>query len=315
MLRSWIRVTRLPLAATAVCDSAACAMLALGAARLPLSTFAATDWLLLASTSLLLYLTGMAANDLADREIDARKDPRRPIPSGALSGRAVALAVVLLGTGAVLLGGGPRGEVYVVGAALACALLYDFVVRTPLVAAAASMGSVRLLNASIAVVPLVVSGAAPWPVLFGPLCIGLYSAGVTILSTTEEGDVPAREKNRRLWTARIISALAFSAAAVLVWILGGVPTFGVMVAFGVASSAVFARTPKTHTMRDGERIPRPAKAQVLEMLLGLYWLAAVLAGAGHDGTIQNAVIVSLGACVVAWGLAIGSQLFIRALRP
>ena len=79
-------------------------MLTLGAAGLPLSTFAWSDWALLALTSLLLYLMGMAANDLADRERDRLKDPNRPIPSGALSARTVALGVVLLATGAVLVG-------------------------------------------------------------------------------------------------------------------------------------------------------------------------------------------------------------------
>ena len=67
-------------------------------------------------------------------------------------------------------------------------------------------------------------------------------------------------------------------------------------------------------MKDGETRPRPAKAQVLEMLLGLYWLSAVLAGGGHDGTLQNGVIVSFAALIVAWALAIASQLMIRALR-
>jgi 4-hydroxybenzoate polyprenyltransferase len=313
MLHAWLRVTRLPLAATAVCDSAACAMLALGAAGLPLSTFAASDWLLLGCTSLLVYLMGMAANDLADREIDAQREPNRPIPSGVLSARTVALGVTVLATGAILLGGGPQGSVWVVAAAITCAFLYDFLCRSPLAAAAASMGSVRFANASIAVWPLVLSGAAPWSVLLGPLCVGVYSAGVTILSTTEDlGPGPVADK--RVWVARFFSAGTFVCAATLVWALGGVPTLGVMVAFGVASSSLFGRTPRTTVVQDGETRPRPAKAQVLEMLLGLYWLAAVLAGGGHDGTLQQAVIVSFIALIVAWALAIGSQLMIRKLR-
>ncbi len=50
------------------------------------------------------------------------------------------------------------------------------------------------------------------------------------------------------------------------------------------------------------------------MLLGLYWLAAVLAGVAHDGTVPGALTVSFVALVIAWLLAIGSQLFIRWLR-
>ena len=68
-------------------------------------------------------------------------------------------------------------------------------------------------------------------------------------------------------------------AATLVWVLGGVPTFGVMAAFGVASSTLFGRTPRTTVVKQWrEASASPAKAQVLEMLLGLYWLAAVHCG-------------------------------------
>ena len=48
----------------------------------------------------MLYLAGMALNDLADREEDARERPERPIPSGAVSPRAAALI-----GGSLLLGG------------------------------------------------------------------------------------------------------------------------------------------------------------------------------------------------------------------
>lgn len=289
-------------------------MLALGAAGLPLATFVARDWLLLAATSLLIYMAGMAANDLADRKKDAVSDPARPLPSGALSPRAVLLAVLVFVAGALFLGGGPQGNVYAVVAAILCAGLYDFGPRGSLLFAALSMGGVRCANAAIAVLPLVLTGQAPWLVLLGPVCLGLYSAGVTILSTTEDRAVPQDLRERRVWIARALSATAFICAATLVWIVGGLPTLGIMIAFGVASSSLFGRTPRTTMMRDGVKLPRPAKAQVLEMLLGIYWLAAVLAGGGHDGSLGGALTVSFSALVAAWVLAIGSQLMIRALR-
>ena len=154
----------------------------------------------------------------------------------------------------------------------------------------------------------------PWPVLLGPLCLGLYSAGVVVLSTTEDEAAQDQAHDRRVWVARGLSATAFVFAATLVWIIGGLPTLGIMVAFGVASSTLFGRTPRTTMMRAGVQVPRPAKAQVLEMLLGLYWLAAVLAGGGHDGSLASSLTVSFLALVGAWLLAIGSQLLIRSLR-
>jgi len=312
VLRAWLRITRLPLAPTAIYDSAACALLALGAARLPLDTLGPVDWIQLGVTSLLLYAAGMAANDLADRKVDARKAPSRPLPSGALKPAAVMAAVLLFAGGAILLGGGPAGYRWAVAAAVVFAGLYDFACKQSLVGGALAMGAVRAANASIAVWPFVLSGAAPGAVLLGPLLIGLYSAGVIVLSTTE--DLPPEAAPDRVWIARVFSAVAFVGAATLVWILGGLLTLGAMVAFGVASSALFGRTPRTTMRRDGAVVPRPVKAQVREMLLGLYWLAAVLAGGGHDGTFEQSLIIAFCALVLAWVLAIGSQLMIRQLR-
>jgi hypothetical protein len=76
------------------------------------------------------------------------------------------------------------------------------------------------------------------------------------------------------------------------------------VAFGVSSSTLFGRTPK----------PGPAKRQVLEMLLGLFWLAAIVAGGAHGGDLGTSFIVGLAALAAAWLLAIGAQLAIRWLR-
>ena len=73
----------------------------------------------------MLYLAGMALNDLADREEDARERPERPIPSGAVSPRAAALigGSLLLGGVLVARGAGARWT----GPALAAMVVaYDF---------------------------------------------------------------------------------------------------------------------------------------------------------------------------------------------
>ncbi|MDQ3945614.1 MAG: UbiA family prenyltransferase, partial [Actinomycetota bacterium] len=85
----------------------------------------------LAAASACLYLSGMALNDWADREIDARERPGRPIPSGRVTpGFALALATGLSAGGLVLAGlaGGKRA--LVVAVPLAGAVWsYDLVVK------------------------------------------------------------------------------------------------------------------------------------------------------------------------------------------
>ncbi len=298
MLKPWLRITRLPLAPTAVCDVIACSLLAVAASGQTLTSAQLPVWLALAATSLFIYAFGMTLNDLADREVDQLKDASRPLPSGDLGVRSVSVAVGLFAIGALSLGA-YVGALPCVAMALVCAALYDTRLKRSLVGGAITMGLVRASNASLAAWMLVVSGAAPWPVLLAPACIGLYSAAVIVLSRTEDEDRP-----ELVWVSRCLAAAAFIGAALLAWLLGGQPTLGLCVAFGITTSTLFGRTPK----------PGPPKRMVLEMLLGLYWLAAVIAGGWHDGTLAGAVTVSFFALVIAWALAVGSQLAIRALR-
>jgi 4-hydroxybenzoate polyprenyltransferase len=65
----------------------------------------------LSAASVCLYWAGMAANDWADRELDAKERPERPIPSGRVGpGTAVGVAVGLSAAGVALAGlfGGRR---------------------------------------------------------------------------------------------------------------------------------------------------------------------------------------------------------------
>lgn len=66
----------------------------------------------LAAASVCLYWAGMAANDWADRDVDAEERPHRPIPSGRVSpGAALGLAAGLTASGCAIAGfcGGRRG--------------------------------------------------------------------------------------------------------------------------------------------------------------------------------------------------------------
>jgi len=94
------RLFRLSLAPSAAADAAA--GLLFGAAAWPSG---GAPWLLMGG-SLAVYHGGMALNDWADRRIDARVRPGRPIPSGAVpAAAALALALGLLALGPLLAAG------------------------------------------------------------------------------------------------------------------------------------------------------------------------------------------------------------------
>jgi 4-hydroxybenzoate polyprenyltransferase len=302
VLRDWLALVRAPLAATAAFDAVACCAFARAAAGLSPFRALPEDWALLAATSLLLYGAGMAGNDWADRRRDALLAPTRPIPSGRIRPGAAAAWAFGAAAAAVLLGGGDLGSRLAVAAAVVLAGLYDLVPASRGLSGAPWMGGVRCANASVGVWPLVAAGAAPAWALLPPLAIGLYSAGVTVLSTAEEGGGSAT----RLLGARVLAAAAFAMAAGVAWLLPIVPSlgtvFGTLVAANVAVSALAGRTPR----------PGAVKVQVREMLLGLYFLAFVVAAAagGDDPWLVG------GAFAAAFAAIWASQRMMRWLaRP
>lgn len=125
-LRAVGRLLRLSLTVSALADVAAGVLL--GARGWPGGT---APWALVLASAC-VYHGGMALNDWADREHDARTRPDRPIPSGVLSARFA------LGLGLALLAGGSALALWVnpvAGAALsgvaALAFLYDVAGRGP----------------------------------------------------------------------------------------------------------------------------------------------------------------------------------------
>ncbi len=99
----------------------------------------------LSAASAMLYLAGMALNDLADREEDARERPERPIPSGAVSPRAAALV-----GGSLLLAGtlvARRCGARWTGPALAATIVgYDFFLKRSATIGPVAMGACRSLS-------------------------------------------------------------------------------------------------------------------------------------------------------------------------
>jgi hypothetical protein len=236
----------------------------------------------------------MGLNDWADRDRDRLIAPDRPLPSGALSPGPALVVVLLLGAAAVLLGGGPAGARGTVLTALAATALYDLSLKSRPFPGAVALGLSRAANAAVGVLPLVAAGVAPAWTLLGPAAVGVYAAGITVLSTTE--DHPSRE---RTWSARMLAAAAYVGACVLAGWAAGRLTWAVVLVAGSVLSLAFGRVPR----------PGPVKRQVLEMLLGLYLLAATLAGGAGTHLVEFAAI---GAAFLFIAL---SQVAVRALRP
>lgn len=295
-MRDWLRLARVPFAPTAALDALVCGWFALQAAGVaPHTALGLEHTLLLIAASIAFYLSGMAGNDYADRARDAEIAPTRPIPAGRISPTAALVFASLCGVIGLVVAGVTFGWIAPAATALFI-LAYDGGAKKQLVPGVVTMGMVRMANASIVALPLVMAGRAPIWALLPPLMIGLYSAAITLLSTTEDVEAPGRR-----WKARLMSAVAFGGAGGLAWLGSGNPwpTLGVIIAFGVVSSTLFGRTPR----------PGPAKRMVLEMLLGLYFLEYVIATAAWDGHAVVGV-AGLGAALAFIYL---SRQMIRAL--
>lgn len=167
-----VELLRMPAALTVPGDTLAGA----AAAGRPLVGRAA----LLPAASICLYWAGMALNDFADRDIDARERPERPIPSGRVAPRqALALAAGLTvgGLGLARLAGG-RAGLFTASALAVTVWAYDLVLKET-AAGPPAMSAARGLD--------VVLGAGPEPAtaLVPAALLGLHTAGVTALSRGE----------------------------------------------------------------------------------------------------------------------------------
>ncbi len=133
-----------------------------------------------------LYLSGIVLNDLADRDIDAKERPTRPIPSGAVSvvfAARLGLALMAAGLGiAAMIGRAPFTIALLLAA---CILLYDGGAKRtklgPLV-----MGSCRGLDLALGL-SAGLSLEQRWPTIAiaGPIVLALYVAGLTYIARDE----------------------------------------------------------------------------------------------------------------------------------
>jgi 4-hydroxybenzoate polyprenyltransferase len=219
----WGRLLRLSLAPSAAADSAA--GLCLGAwGTLP----ERRESLLLPLAALCVYHGGMALNDWADRAVDARARPERPIPSGQVpAGGALGLALSLLVVGPALAASASLKVGLLMAGIAACAALYDLAGRGPwrgplLLASCrgANLGCGVLLGGEIARE----HGFAGAPPLAWAAC-ALYAAYVLSVSRMArledaEDDRPLGRRPSRALLAAAACWMLLPAIAVLPWIDG-----------------------------------------------------------------------------------------------
>jgi len=151
--------------------------------------------LLAASSALLLYCSGLLANDYFDLEEDRRERPSRPLPSGRVRPRSAMLAALVLALGGI-------GAAYFAGGkwtAMTAAILagviffYDAVGKRIPVLGSIAMGACRGLSAMVGAVAAAegclhdVSFRTLLPAVGFAVGLTLYIAAVTSVSKKETG--------------------------------------------------------------------------------------------------------------------------------
>ncbi|MFL5821462.1 MAG: SCO3242 family prenyltransferase [Solirubrobacteraceae bacterium] len=178
----------------------------------------------LATASSLLYLSGMALNDYADRQVDARERPGRPIPSGRVSPRlALAIASGLTAGGlAVAFAAGGRRATAVSGALAAVVWGYDMALKdTP--AGPTTMACARALDVFMGA-----SVASPRGALPAAAVTAAHTLTITVVSRRE---VPGA--TRALPRAALSASAAISAVAAMLAVRAGQDARGRIVALAL----------------------------------------------------------------------------------
>jgi 4-hydroxybenzoate polyprenyltransferase len=158
----------------------------------------------LAGASVLLYWGGMAANDWADRHLDATERPERPIPSGRIApGRAFAVAAGLTAAGVAVAGLAGGRRALTVAVPLAAAVwAYDLKAKNT-AAGPAVMAACRGLD-----VLLGATGGRPAKAVPAALVVAAHTYTVTALSRREVSGA-----DQALPVATLLGTAAVTAAA------------------------------------------------------------------------------------------------------
>ncbi|MGW3856463.1 SCO3242 family prenyltransferase [Micromonospora arida] len=228
----------------------------------------------LAGASVLLYWAGMAANDWADRGLDAEERPERPIPSGRVTpAAAVGLAAGLTAAGVGLAAavGGRRAAALAVPLA-ATIWGYDLLAKNT-AAGPAVMAACRGLD-----VLLGASGGRMSRALPAAATVAAHTWTVTALSRREVTGADATLPMRTLAGTALVAASAAVAVPRRVAVLPAVLAGWYAARYGAAQAAV-VRDPSAGRVR----------AAVGAGITGLPALQGALTARGGAGLLGVAV--------------------------
>ncbi|MFB9629328.1 SCO3242 family prenyltransferase [Nonomuraea helvata] len=157
----------------------------------------------LALASVLMYWSGMALNDWADREADAVERPERPIPSGRVRpGAALGLAAALTGAGlATAAAAGGRRALTVAGLLAGAVWAYDLGLKRT-AAGPASMAACRVLDV------LLGAGEQARAAVPAALAIGAHTYGISVLGRAEVTGAARGTAERALLASTAAAGLA-----------------------------------------------------------------------------------------------------------
>ncbi|WP_043617046.1 SCO3242 family prenyltransferase [Nonomuraea candida] len=160
----------------------------------------------LACASICLYWAGMAANDWADRHLDAVERPERPIPSGRVGpGAALGVAAGLTAAGVALAGLAGGRRALAVAAPLAAAVwAYDVAAKNTR-AGPLAMAVCRGLDVLLGAAP----GRSPGAALPAALTIAAHTYLLTVLS---RGETAGTTRDRPATTLTCTLTLATTTA-------------------------------------------------------------------------------------------------------
>ncbi len=166
---------------------------------------------------MIVYLGGVALNDVVDAERDRTLHPHRPIPAGEVAigdARAFGLALLVVGSlVACLLAGFPAGAATT--AAALFAVTYDLGAKKRRVAGSLSLGLARGANglagaiAAAGTLPLL-TALGPALATVYPLALVAYTALVTFASTFEDREVSPLEAGALSLAIFVAAALPWS---------------------------------------------------------------------------------------------------------
>jgi 4-hydroxybenzoate polyprenyltransferase len=244
----------------------------------------------LGAASVCLYWAGMAANDWADRDVDATERPARPIPSGRVpAGTALGVAAGLSAAGLALAGLAGGWRALAVAVPLAGAVwAYDLRLKGT-AAGPAAMAACRGLDV------LLGASSGPWRRAGLPACtVAAHTYLVTVLSRRE-----VTGSDAALPAATLAGTLAVAAVPALAAVPAG-PGWRRLLATGLAAgyAASFGRA-------QSRAMAQPTAANLQ---------AAVAAGITGLPALQGALLARSGAPLAGAGVAVAAPLGRRLAR-